>query len=79
MLLCVFYLRYRESRHTDEWAVQDEANNGYTKIPLVKTFENGTAIPPGQYRIVVRALRVTGDPQKASDYESWLSPIIGVL
>ncbi|KAL0572699.1 hypothetical protein V5O48_009273 [Marasmius crinis-equi] len=42
------------------------------------TFANGTVIPNGNYRILLRALRVTGDPEEDSDYESWLSPVIGV-
>lgn len=40
-------------------------------------FANGTAIPNGQYRILIRALKITGDA-KDNDYESWLSPIIGI-
>ncbi|KAI0779500.1 subtilisin-like protease [Fomes fomentarius] len=42
------------------------------------SFANGTAIPNGSYRILLRALKVTGDPTKEEDFESWLSPIIGV-
>ncbi|PPQ89471.1 hypothetical protein CVT25_011997 [Psilocybe cyanescens] len=41
------------------------------------TFANGTAVPKGAYRILLRALRVTGDATKQEDYESWLSPVIG--
>lgn len=41
-------------------------------------FANGTAIPNGQYRILLRAQKVTGDPTNELDFESWLSPIIGV-
>ncbi|KAK7053263.1 hypothetical protein VNI00_003889 [Paramarasmius palmivorus] len=41
------------------------------------SFENGTAIPDGSYRFLLRALRVTGDPDNESNYESWLSPIVG--
>jgi len=39
-------------------------------------FANGTMIPNGEYRILLRALRITGDPTVEGDYESWLSPII---
>jgi hypothetical protein len=45
---------------------------------LEPLFANGTAIPPGSYRILVKALRVTGNPRNAGDYDTWLSPIIGV-
>ncbi|KAI0633256.1 subtilisin-like protease [Trametes polyzona] len=41
-------------------------------------FANGTTIPNGQYRILLRALKVTGDPTKEEDFESWLSPVIGI-
>lgn len=40
-------------------------------------FANGTTIPNGTYRILLRALKVTGDPTKEEDFESWLSPILG--
>ena len=39
---------------------------------------NTTKIPNGGYRIRFRALRITGDPTSEDDYESWVSPIIGV-
>lgn len=42
------------------------------------SFANGTTIPNGSYRILLRALKVTGNPTKEEDFESWLSPIIGV-
>ncbi|KIM45535.1 hypothetical protein M413DRAFT_343058 [Hebeloma cylindrosporum] len=42
------------------------------------TFANGTTIANGPYRILVRALRVTGNPTREEDYESWLSPVVGV-
>ena len=42
------------------------------------SFANGTAIPNGAYRLLLRALKVTGNPTKEEDFESWLSPIIGV-
>lgn len=42
------------------------------------TFANGTTIPNGSYKILLRALKVTGDPTNEADFESWLSPVIGV-
>lgn len=41
-------------------------------------FANGTTIPNGLYKILLRVLKVTGDPNNEADFESWLSPIIGV-
>ncbi|KAJ7045889.1 subtilisin-like protease, partial [Mycena alexandri] len=47
-------------------------------VHLTNTFANGTIVPNGSYRILLRSLRVTGDPTNEADYESWLSPILGV-
>ena len=41
-------------------------------------FANGTEIPNGLYKILLRVLKVTGDIESNDDYESWLSPIVGV-
>lgn len=43
------------------------------------TFANGTVIPNGEYKVLFRALKVTGDPTNEDDFESWLSPdVIGI-
>ncbi|KAA1472916.1 subtilisin-like protease [Dentipellis sp. KUC8613] len=58
----------------------DAADNGFDTFAFTNaTFANGTAIPNGSYRALLRALKVTGDPTKESDFESWLSPIVGVV
>jgi len=36
------------------------------------------SVPNGNYRIMVRALRVTGNPQDENDYEAWLSPVFTI-
>jgi len=41
-----------------------------------RQFANGTTISNGSYRLLIRALRITGDPTNESDYESWLSPVM---
>ncbi|KAG8934449.1 hypothetical protein FRC02_009917 [Tulasnella sp. 418] len=47
------------------------ANNGYESVSLSsRKFANGTIIPNGSYRLLLRALRFTGD------YEMWLSPVV---
>ncbi|EAU90898.2 peptidase [Coprinopsis cinerea okayama7 len=52
---------------------------GYNALAWVQPkFANGTRVPPGDYRLLLRALKVTGDPSKDEDYESWLSPVVGV-
>ncbi|KAJ7045910.1 subtilisin-like protease [Mycena alexandri] len=47
---------------------------------LSNVFANGSGIPiDASCRVLLRSLRVTGDPANEADYESWLSPIIGVV
>ncbi|WWC89471.1 uncharacterized protein L201_004395 [Kwoniella dendrophila CBS 6074] len=36
-------------------------------------FSNGTIIPNGTYKFLLRTLHITGDRSKQSDYESWVS------
>ncbi|KIO16473.1 hypothetical protein M407DRAFT_33879 [Tulasnella calospora MUT 4182] len=49
--------------------------NGSGFFPLdTPTFSNGTTIPNGRYKILLRALKITGDAEKNSDYDTWLSP-----
>ncbi|KIO30673.1 hypothetical protein M407DRAFT_20206 [Tulasnella calospora MUT 4182] len=49
--------------------------NGSDVIPLdTPTFFNGTTIPNGRYKILLRALKITGDAEENSDYDTWLSP-----
>ncbi|CAE6533031.1 unnamed protein product [Rhizoctonia solani] len=50
-------------------------DNGYSGLQ-VTAFANGTAIPDGSYKILVRALKITGNPKKQEDYEVWTSPTI---
>lgn len=57
----------------------DAQNNGYNAIEInPPTFANGTAIPNGSYKLLIRALKVTGDPKSQADYDSWMSPLITV-
>jgi hypothetical protein len=56
-----------------------EADNGYGEFDLSRpVFSNGTTIPNGSYKILLRALKVSGDPTKEADYESWLSPVVTI-
>ncbi|CAE6439730.1 unnamed protein product [Rhizoctonia solani] len=50
---------------------------GYSTL-MVKNFANGTAIPDGSYKILFRALRITGNTKKEEDYEVWTSPQIDI-
>ncbi|CAA7260648.1 unnamed protein product [Cyclocybe aegerita] len=58
---------------------EDPNDNGFSLVLIDEpVFANGTRIPNGLYKILIRALRVTGNPANQADYESWLSPIIGI-
>jgi hypothetical protein len=53
--------------------------NGFYKHYLKKpTFANKTVIPNGVYRMLLRALKATGDPTKEEDYEVYASSTFGV-
>ncbi|THU94154.1 subtilisin-like protease [Dendrothele bispora CBS 962.96] len=40
-------------------------------------FSDGTQIPNGMYRYLMRTLRVTGNPNNEEDYDEYLSPAVG--
>ncbi|CEL53508.1 Minor extracellular protease vpr OS=Bacillus subtilis (strain 168) GN=vpr PE=1 SV=1 [Rhizoctonia solani AG-1 IB] len=48
---------------------------GYYAV-AISQYGNGTAIPNGSYRILLRALKITGSPDQEEDYETWTSPTI---
>ncbi|KIO15420.1 hypothetical protein M407DRAFT_35006 [Tulasnella calospora MUT 4182] len=53
------------------------ANGGYNVLSMKsRQFANGTTIPNGSYRVLLRALEITGDPSNENDYESWLGPVM---
>ncbi|PFH47296.1 hypothetical protein AMATHDRAFT_198228 [Amanita thiersii Skay4041] len=57
-----------------DWVRRDAEDHNWTKkAQSIDQFSNMTAIPNGDYRVLVRALRVTGNPSMLADYESWLS------
>ncbi|ORY32563.1 putative peptidase [Naematelia encephala] len=57
----------------------DGEGGDYSTFSLeTPVFSNGTAIPNGTYRFLIRALKITGDMTKESDYEAWLSQPITV-
>ncbi|WVQ82219.1 hypothetical protein IAT38_004347 [Cryptococcus sp. DSM 104549] len=59
------------ARHTDN--VDSEGGDYATFELSTATFANGTTIPNGSYKFLMRALHITGDITKESDYEAWLS------
>ncbi|KAJ7282918.1 subtilisin-like protease [Mycena rebaudengoi] len=57
----------------------DEGDLLDNTVLMSNSFANNSAIPNGSYRVLLRALRVTGNPTNEADYDSWLSPIIGIV
>lgn len=55
----------------------DDGNQVYS-FAFDGTFTNGTNVPNGEYKFLVRALRISGNPRKESDYDSWLSPVVKI-
>jgi hypothetical protein len=50
---------------------------GYTTFAISNnTFANDTYIPNGRYKVLLRALKITGDLTNEDDYEAWLSPVM---
>lgn len=57
----------------------DPEGNGFNTVAFEEAqFANGTDIANGSYRFLFRALKVTGDRRRQEDYETWLSPIVGI-
>ncbi|KAF7315658.1 Subtilisin-like protease [Mycena indigotica] len=57
----------------------DDPFSGYTALSFSGNFANGTRIDDGQYRALLRVLKVAGDRKKEEEYEAWLSPQFGVV
>ncbi|EEU42701.1 uncharacterized protein NECHADRAFT_84201 [Fusarium vanettenii 77-13-4] len=51
------------------------SNVGFTRF---QSFSNGTAIPSGKYKILSRALRMFGNPNKAEDWQLFLSDAFSI-
>jgi len=65
-----------QPRNSDDPTGVANAFNNIALDPAV--FANGTTIPNGQYKLLMRVLKVTGNPADETDYESFLSPTFGV-
>lgn len=53
---------------------QDTDDNGWVQIPINGTFADGSTFGNGEYKVLLSALRVTGNPALLSDYEFALTP-----
>ncbi|KZO98808.1 subtilisin-like protease [Calocera viscosa TUFC12733] len=56
----------------------DSGDNGYYPFQWNGTCANGSYAANGEYKMLLRALKVLGDPNNDADWEAWLSPILGV-
>ncbi|KAJ7767725.1 subtilisin-like protease [Mycena metata] len=70
-------LEHDYAPRNDESLVSDL--NFVSGLNMTNTFANGTVIPNGSYKVLIRALRVTGDPDNEADYDAWLSQTMGVF
>jgi hypothetical protein len=55
-----------------------QSENPYYAFLINGTLSDGSVAPNGTYKVLLRSLHVNGDRQKEEDYDSWLSPIIGL-
>lgn len=60
--------RHAESPEPEVGFSSFSINNG--------TFVDGKPIPNGRYKVLLRALKITGELSEQNDYESWLSPVM---
>ncbi|KAF8524711.1 pyrolysin [Hysterangium stoloniferum] len=67
-----------QPRNPDAPDPGNPSNTVFNRFALTARFFNNTLIPDGQYRVLVRALKITGNPSNEADFETFLSPIIGV-
>ncbi|CAE6531335.1 unnamed protein product [Rhizoctonia solani] len=66
---------YQEDYLPRNSAANNSDENGFSGIQVV-AFANGTDIPDGSYKLLLRALRINGNPKKEEDYEVWTSPAV---
>ncbi|CAE6424271.1 unnamed protein product [Rhizoctonia solani] len=66
---------YQEDYVPRNSAAPTADSNGYSGLQVL-TFANGTAIPDGSYKVLFRALKITGNPRSQGDYEVWTSPMV---
>ncbi|KZV95486.1 subtilisin-like protease [Exidia glandulosa HHB12029] len=66
------------SRNWDETEGLHGARSSET-LTLPSHFLDGTPIQPGEYRMLLRALKITGDPAKEEDREIYITPSFQVV
>jgi len=48
----------------------------YFNTTIFQGFINGTTIPDGEYRLLLKALKIFGKPGNPEDSETYLSPVV---
>lgn len=63
------------------WRLTKGASQGppFVAINFPTAFANGTAVPLGEYRVLLRALRLTGNPADERDYDVYVSQPVGIV
>ncbi|KAG8967619.1 hypothetical protein FRC03_009648 [Tulasnella sp. 419] len=57
----------------------DGTSNGYNTFPWDSpALQNGKIVPDGDYHILLKALKITGDPKVEADWDTWLSPVVQI-
>jgi hypothetical protein len=60
---------------TELWSIPYLVRNAFYGFTGIRLTNLSDIVPKtGHYKILARALKVTGDPDNEGDYESWLSP-----
>ncbi|KAH7105764.1 subtilisin-like protein [Auriculariales sp. MPI-PUGE-AT-0066] len=57
---------------------QNLIDDPYIQYGISNVFLNGTAVAPGTYKVMLRSLKIGGDPLRQEHYETWLSPDITI-
>lgn len=65
------------ARNSGQNPAYDDGNELYS-FAFAGTFTDGSTVPNGDYRFLVRALRITGNPGNENDYDSWLSGVFTI-
>jgi hypothetical protein len=62
------------------WRTRNSVINDANRYSVIwdGTLSTGVELPAGNYRFLYRALKIFGDPNNNSDYESWTSPVFNI-
>jgi len=62
------------------WLTRNYLPNPYDYYNAIwnGTLSTGIQLPAGNYQFLYRALKIFGDRNNNSDYESWTSPVFGI-